>query len=272
MAGSVGRLTSEAPYRRAQRSVKLRPMVANSSGPRGRPPHESPPQGADDANGLESEPALVQTLVTRFADQVQRALGTPLDRSETSLAFVDHYLGLARDETREPILSLLAAGAGAYFGEVVRQSFGATWIGRDDPRSLRLLLAPQLLHFAPVDLAFEAILGTAAPPNDPRLPPGPPLDTTFHVPGTPPGATPDAEPEALDDGTWLQEQLVALPPMPEDQFHSLTGRFETLQLMVELLAGRHASLGRAPKVHGIRDYLEILTTDANSGGESSGDG
>lgn len=224
--------------------------------------------GADPATAPPEGEAgqLVTMLIGQFREQVQRALQTDLDGSTTSLAIVDHYLAMARDEEREPILSLLAAGAGAYYGELVRRTFGATWIGRQEPRSLRLLLAPQLIHFSPVDQAFEAILGTSANPDDPRLPAGAPVDATFHLPtrpddaggeeGGPVGSQPE-DPD-LDDASWLSARLAEVPPMPEDQFHSLTGRFETLQLMVEMLSARHASQGRPPRQLGMADYLEQL--------------
>lgn len=199
--------------------------------------------------------ALVETLADRFRDQVERALKVRLDGSITSLAFVDHYLALARDEDREPIVSLIAAGAGAYFGELVRRELGATWVGDgQDPRRLRLLVEPQFVYFSPVDQAYEAIAGRGLELDDPRLPPGPSFDSAFGL------EPPPADDDALGggDAQWLAERLAELPPVPEDEFHSLTCRFETLQLMLQLLAAKHADEGLLPRRLGVPDYVAVL--------------
>lgn len=202
---------------------------------------------------------LVTALVGTFVEQVRRALQVTLDDSVTSLAFVDHYLSLAREEEREPIVSLLAAGAGAYFGELIRRQMGGTWVGDgEQPRRLRLLLEPQFVHFSPVDQAYEAIAGTGLQPDDPRLAPGPEFDSGF---GLAPRA-PDDEP-GEDDAQWLGERLAELAPVPEDQFHSLTCRFETLQLMLEMLAAKHVAEGRPPRRLGLGDYVEVLARQAS---------
>lgn len=211
--------------------------------------------GADTTPVQRHALALVEGLSRGFVEQVHRALGVWLDGTPTSLAFVDHYLSLARDEDREPIVSLLAAGAGAYFGELVRREMGGTWVGDgEDPRRLRLLVEPQFVHFSPVDQAYEAIAGQSLREDDPRLPPGPSFDSGFGL--RPP--QPDDEP-GEDDAGWLTERLADLPPVPEDEFHSLTCRFETLQLMLELLAAKHVDEGHAPKRLGLADYVEILS-------------
>jgi len=201
--------------------------------------------------------ALVETLVHAFEEQVRRSLDVTLDGSVTSLAIVDHYLSLARDEDREPIVSLVAAGAGAYFGELLRREMGGTWVGDGhDPRRLRLLIEPHFVHLSPVDQAYEAIAGQSVEPDDPRVAPGPSFDATFSLHPSPEEDGPSEGPE--DDARWLEARLAELPPMPEDQFHSLTCRFETLQVMLELLAAKHAEEGRASRSYGLADYVEVL--------------
>lgn len=224
----------------------------------------------------EATSAFVEQLAEAFREQVRRAIECELDWSETSLAFVDHYLTLARDETRDAILTLLAGGAGAYFGEVVRREMGATWIGDGrDPRRLRLLLAPQLIHFAPVDLAFEAIRM-----GDEEGPGAGVLDTAFRLDTKPPSpvAAPPVESDAeadvqsdvqssgesrvrQDDASWVEARLSELPPVANDLYYSLTGRYETLKLILELLAVKHASEGRLPRTYGLTDYVDALVRD-----------
>lgn len=215
-------------------------------------------QGAGEPSWSEGQrraQALVDGLCRGFEEQVRRALQVELDGSPTSLAFVDHYLALARAEDREPIVSLLAAGAGAYFGELVRRQMGGTWVGDgEDPRRLRMLVEPQFIHFSPVDQAYEAIAGEALDTDDPRVSPGPAFDSAFGLRPSPPD-----EPPERDDAAWLSDRLADLPPVPQDEFHSLTCRFETLQLMLELLAAKHVDEGLPPRSLGLADYVEVLS-------------
>jgi len=218
-----------------------------------------PSSGPGSSSAACAVEALVADLVRAFSDHVARALGTELDGSVTSLAFVDHYLSLARSEEREPILSLVAAGAGAYYGELVRTELGAFWIGRgSDPRKLRLLMQTQLIYFAPADQAFEAIVGGSLDPGDHRHPAGEGLDTSFHLPSARPGPRGASALPLQDDAAWVEDRLAGLSPVPADQFYSLTGRFETLQLILQLLAVRHLEAGVPPRTYGVEDYLEIM--------------
>lgn len=208
-------------------------------------PTDPPPRtSGPDAAALD---AAVGDLERHLRKQVLRALGVELDGSVTSLAFLDHYLTLARSETRAPILDLLAASAGAYFGELVRREFGGTWVGRaDDPRSFRLLLGAQYLHFTPVPLALSAILGREPDDDD--------LDCALHLDIR--GGT---EPDGMSDAAWIEERLMAVPPVPEDQFYTLTTRFETIALIVELLAQRRAQSGSEPYTYTLDDYSHALS-------------
>jgi hypothetical protein len=216
---------------------------------------------------LPTAQGLVDQLVAAFREQIRRSLHVELDESETSLAFVDHYLRMVTDEVdshpsgvevRMPIVALVAAGAGAYFGEVVRKEIGATWIGDGrDPRRLRLLLTHQFLYFSPIDQAIEAIAGRSLGEDDPRIPEGAPFDPSFTL--SPPRFDDDESMgEHEEDAAWLQERLSELAPVPEDEFVSLTCRFETLKLMLELLAAKHGSEGKLPRQYTVDDYLEAM--------------
>jgi len=218
-----------------------------------------PPAPLDEPSA--GPPALVNDLHTSFAKHMKRALEFAIDDSETSLAWVDHYLQTLRGETRRPILEVVAAEAGAYFGEVVRKEIGARWIGDGkDPRRLRLLLEPQFLHFSPIDQAYEVLLGEHMIEDDPRLPNTGALDPDFHpnesapdVPGLP------AEKSRLiSDARWLADALESRPQVTDREYYSLTGRFEMLQLLLELLAQKCASEGREPRKYQLSDYVSVL--------------
>jgi len=242
----------------------------------------STPQVTDEARAAGVK-RLVSDLEQGFRDAVQRSLHFALDGSVTSLAIVDHYLEQARSETRAPILALLAAGAGAYFGELVRRELGGLWIGDgSDPRHLRLLLTPEFAYFSPVDVAFTAIVGEDPDPDDPRTPPGVPLDISVHLrtttqpppnprriddpddpPPDPPEAvtelTPPPHDDGSDDATWISARLGELAPVPADQFYSLTTRYETLELILQLLATRRALGGYEPYTYTVQDYLHAFS-------------
>jgi hypothetical protein len=218
------------------------------------PRHDEAAAAPSEAPHPSEAQGIVDDLVRSFREQVRRALGVELDMTPTSLAFVDHHLTLAQAEEREAITTLVAAGAGAYYGELVREHVGATWIGAgDDPRRLRLLVTPQFMYFSPIDQAWQAIVCG----DEARSPLGSPLDDAFH--SYPTSARGGNGTDVLaDDATWLEARLAELPPVPEDQFYTLTCRFETLQLMLELLAAKHAAEGRAPRELGVVDYLDVL--------------
>jgi hypothetical protein len=226
-----------------------------------RPGEERDPARAG-ASGPAGATALVEQLTTAFAEQLRRALGVELDPGlgTTALAYVDHYLSLLREdpegETREPIVSLVAANAGAWFGELIRREIGGTWIGDGkDPRRLRLLLEPAFVHFSPIDMAYEAILSEAVEPGDPRIPEGATLDSAFHLRKQPAQDHPD-EPS---DHDWIGDRLAEVPPVAEDQFFSLTGRFETLGLILALIASREHERGHEPTRYHLNDYIAELS-------------
>jgi len=200
---------------------------------------------------------LVDELVGLYREQVRRALSSELDDSPTSLAFVDHHLSTASDEGRTPILSLLAASGGAYYGELVRQHLGGMWIGDGkDPRRLRMLMRHQFIYFSPIDQALEAITGESLQPGDSRLADFDGFDPAFRLRPVPQ----DGEPGEEHESVWLSARLSELPPLPETQYVSLTARYETLALMHEMLATRAAARGDSPCSLSLEDYLEAIAS------------
>lgn len=211
---------------------------------------------------------LVADLSRVFIDNVQRALAVDLNDpllrgTETTLAYVDHYIKMAKAEERAPIVALLAAGAGAFYGELVRTLLGGTWVGdAKDPRRLRMLMSNQFVHFSPIDQTLEAIAGRSLEPDDGRLQDDSqvPFDPAFVF--RPPRDDDELDPSSLTDAErdalWLEERLGELSKVPEAEFVTLTCRFETLKLMLEMLAAKHQSEGKSPRTLGIEDYLQAL--------------
>lgn len=159
-------------------------------------------------------PENIETFVTAARQYVKRSVGVDLDGSETSLAFVDHYLTATRGQepVKDDVLALLAPALGAYLGEVAIARFGGRWVCETpEPATWRVELEPVDLRFYPVGMAAEAL----------RLEEVDGYDAVF---ATRPG---------LMDA--LEEALAAAPPVPEDYYYSLTGRLETLEHAVEIL-------------------------------------
>ncbi len=91
----------------------------------------------------------------------ERFVGTAtkvvIDGTADTLPVLDHYL---RDvpHGRDELDAIVAAAAGAYFGEVVRAAWPCHWnIRGEDPASWRIEFDQVFLHFQPVVFALEAI-------------------------------------------------------------------------------------------------------------------
>jgi hypothetical protein len=109
-------------------------------------------------------PETIRTLAEGCVRFVKQALAIELDGTPETLPILDHYLERARDDEarhRDQVLGLVSTSAGAYFGEVIRQSFpNARWhLGDpDEPSSWRIEFSDVFLAFNPVGMAREAIL------------------------------------------------------------------------------------------------------------------
>ncbi len=163
----------------------------------------------------------VAPFVEAARGYVRRALGLELDESSESLAYVDHYVRVTRQQKggaplEADVLRLAAAALGAYLGQVLIQSFGGAWIieaGQDTaPERWRVELDPPTLSMYPVALAACALLGEEAPGFDDRI--------TAH----------------FRDAAALQQLLETTVPIDAEFYYSLTGRFEAIEQMREFLA------------------------------------
>jgi hypothetical protein len=166
-------------------------------------------------------PGAVHDLAERTVENVRRALGVTLDYSPETLPVLDHYLTAVPDDRIETV-GLIAATSGAYFGEVLRRALGGEWasIERPDPTEWELWLASGV-KLAPGAFARESILTT---------------DTGVAIYDVPPELRPAVEDALADKGE-----------VAEDEYYSLCGRLETIQLIEDVLtAGRLAGPATDP--------------------------
>ncbi|MFO0574146.1 MAG: hypothetical protein U1A78_09120 [Polyangia bacterium] len=231
---------------------------ADADGEQGAEQPEQPAATASEA----AEP--VQELVRAAIDYVHRATGCRpefLDRSEESLAFVDHYIDQVRGgehtapAMRPEVRTLAAAALGVYLGEVMRLRFGGRWLALPDatPLSARSRVKQPAGRSAD-DLGrdqedLEELAGKL--PGDPRawrlqLAAAPVVCDPI---GMAASALRELDELGEDSGADevgfavpsaysepLHEALARVPPVEVSYFYSLTGRFETLSYAVEILA------------------------------------
>lgn len=160
-------------------------------------------------------PGAIHDLAERTVEQVRRVTGIALDYTPETLPLLDHYLAGVPDEQIETV-ALVAATAGAYFGEVLRRALGGEWGSTEgpDPTDWELTLASGV-RLSPGAFAREAILTDDTG------------EATYDVPEAQRGAVEDA--------------LTARGEVAADEYYSLSGRLETLQLIQDVVV----SFGRS---------------------------
>lgn len=157
-------------------------------------------------------PPRIAELALAASDYVRQSLKVELDGSVESLAFVDHYVGQVGNVS-DPVLELVAASIGAYFGEVAIQQLGGAWeLDGDDPAGWTISLDAAPLRFHPIAMAAEAIRKDDIEDYDAGI-----------------GVPPELEQP-------LMEALAAAGPVDAEYFYSLTGRLETLEHAAGILA------------------------------------
>ena len=110
-------------------------------------------------------PQLID-LAENCVNFVKRSLQLPLDYTQDTLPILDHYLRVARSETKKAsVLSPLVPAAGAYFGVLLcRQFGGARFVGEGEAYELyRVEFGNFFLHVNPLGIAQEVLTASDAP-------------------------------------------------------------------------------------------------------------
>jgi hypothetical protein len=162
---------------------------------------------------------------------VAAALQVAPDLTPETLPLLDAFLrttvATAAAEERNRLLEDVAC----YFGEVVRQRLGGHWaLLGPGPREWRVELEACFLHFSPIGMAGEALLGCESSEFDGAF------DTLEAV-------RPD-----------LAERLEEAPPLAEREYYSLAGRIEVLEIVADWLIGRAQASDGEPVRYTREDY------------------
>jgi hypothetical protein len=178
-------------------------------------------------------PPAVRDLARACLAFVRKSVGIDLDLTPDTLPLLDHYLSQARDKRGE-VHTLVAAAAGAYFGELVRKSYPCRWVVPSDDvhDGWRLEFEKVFLYLHPVAIALarealehaEALEGGAG----------------FSV--------------REQDRPVLAATLATLGQVDEDEYYLLSTRFDVLSAVAERLSAlRQRELAT--------DELPTITTD-----------
>lgn len=168
--------------------------------------HEAP-------RDLPPPPSSVAELCAAAMRFVASKYKVALDGTPDTLSLVDQYVRDARDAVRErpESVDLVAPALGAYFGEVVRQAFGAEWFAEGSYESYRLYFSNVYLSFNPIGTMREALLLEE--------------QAGWH-------AHFDLDPGERD---IIDERLAAMPEVDEEEYFLPTTRFDVVAVVVQTL-------------------------------------
>jgi hypothetical protein len=165
---------------------------------------------------------------------VTEVVGVEPDLTPETLPLVDQYLRQMPSDAPSEARQLAIAGAGCYFGEVARRLLHGRWVLPDPaPSSWRVELVSCFLYFSPVGMAGE-IQSRGESEED---------DGSFAT--------------AVEQREDLHQMLAAAAPFSEDEYYSLSGRIDVLQLAADWLVGRRLSSG-SPRTYSAEDYQSAL--------------
>lgn len=189
-----------------------------------------PPGGGHAAAG--APPAKIADLAASCVRFVKAKYRVAPDYSPDTLSLVDRYVTDAREDVaaRPEALDVIQAAVGAYFGEVVRRTFGATWSAEGDPAEWKLLLVHVYLSFNPVAIARAAVLE------------GDEEGWSAHFKTDP------------DEKDIVLRRLASLPPVPEEEYYLPTTRFDVLQMVHDALRAHMEKNGTGDVTFDPEDY------------------
>lgn len=188
----------------------------------------------------------LQELCASCEQHVKDAVGMALDGTIETLPILDHYLRLSAESTKErpELIELISRTAGAYFGQVVSNHFQGFWLlPSADVHQWYVCFRPAYFALNPIGIAHKALVWSHVAPES-----GPP--TEFHL--------------AREDREGVLQRLDNLPPVREEDFHSLCTCVEGIEVAVAALREQMADAGTADVLFDEDDYSAELGDPALS--------
>jgi len=188
----------------------------------------TPPPGSSSSE--RESPAEVVEYADQVVQYVRRALGVTIEYDSETLPVLDHYLRSVPGENAAAA-HLVAATAGAYFGEVVKRRIGGVWeLPSRDPGSWRLVL-PTGLWFSPAAMALAVIVGSDEDGNLRDEATDPEADSIA-------GSDWDASLNSPGPLRPLVAQVLDnMAAVSHDDYYSLSGRHDTIEHVESVLVG-----------------------------------
>jgi hypothetical protein len=181
---------------------------------------------------LPPPPGPVAELCAACARFVATKYKVALDGTPETLSLVDQYVREAREAVKErpEAIDLVAPAIGAYFGEVLRQTFGAEWFCEGDHGAWRLYFTNVYVSFNPIGMAREAILMRE--------------EEGWHAHMT------------LDPGEaeLIAERLAVIPEVDEEEYYLPTTRLDVITVVVETLRAQAETSGTGDVTFSREDY------------------
>lgn len=186
---------------------------------------------------LPPPPAPVAELIAACNRFVASKYKVALDGTPLTLSLLDQYVRDAREAVKErpESIDLVAPAVGAYLGEVMRQTFGATWsLPADqinaDHDAWRLCFKHVFLAFNPIGVARESLTLTESEGWNAHL--------------------------TLDPGEAeeIRERLSAMPEVDEEEYYLPSTRFDVINVVVDTLRARAEDSGTGDIEFAPEDY------------------
>ena len=183
-------------------------------------------------------PKKVEDLAEMARKGAAHVTGVDPDYTYLTLPLIDQYLKELPSDATQEVVQLVLTSAGCYFGEVVRRLLNGRWaVEAAATEAWRIELASCFLYFHPVGLAGE-VYSRGADED---------YDGSF---GT------------LDKlNEPLSEMLAAAAPYSEDEYYSLAGRVDVLQMAADWLTALPMATGKRARIFTADDYREYLNQE-----------
>ncbi|MFO0666024.1 MAG: hypothetical protein U0174_18880 [Polyangiaceae bacterium] len=190
------------------------------------------PPAPEDPSAAEPPPKGIAELCAAGVRFVQQKYGVPLDFTSDTLSLVDQYVRDARAEViaLPTSFDLVSSSIGAYFGEVVRRTYGGYWVRDAEPQMFCLGFSKVKLSFNPVGMMREALLRDAEEGWNAHL-------------TLPP-----------QDEAYVRDRMAAMSEVDEDEYYLPSTRFDAIALAFDAITGRMMGRGEGDKRFYPKDY------------------